>query len=130
MRWLVPTLGIAAIFGALIALTMPIGLSDADRGGSPITCGSALSPSLRTARHEDSLNEQLNQMVGPQYRVSDYAERCQSLIALKWRVAIPVAALGGLTIAMILAADVIAAGARTVIAREPGSSGRSASAAR
>ena len=62
---------------------------------------------LSTARHEDSLNQQLNVLVGPQYHPSDYASECESLIALKWRVALPVASLGGLVIATVLAADVV-----------------------
>ena len=104
--WLVP-LGVAAMFGAIIALNMPVSLSAADRTGSAITCGSPLREDLSTARHEDSLNQQLNVLVGPQYHPSDYASECESLIALKWRVALPVASLGGLVIAMVLAADVV-----------------------
>lgn len=112
MRWFAYPLGVAAIFGALIALTMPVGLGAADRTGSTISCGTPLSPSLGTARHEDTLNSQLHKMVGSQYRTSDYAGQCESLIALKFRVALPVAALGGLAIAMVMAADVVAVGAR------------------
>lgn len=104
--WLVP-LGVAAMFGAIIALTMPMNLSAADRSGSAITCGSPLREDLSTARHEDNLNKQLVEMVGPQYHPTDYATECRSLIALKWRVALPVASLGGLVIAMVLAADVV-----------------------
>lgn len=104
--WLVP-LGVAAMFGAIIALNMPVSLSAADRTGSAITCGSPLREDLSTARHEDALNKQLVEMVGPQYHPTDYAGECQSMIALKWRVALPVAALGGLVIAMVLAADVV-----------------------
>ena len=110
LRWFAYPLGVAAIFGALIALTMPVGLGAADRTGSAITCGTPMSPRLGTARHEDSL--QLHRMVGSQYRTSDYAGQCESLIALKFRVALPVAALGGLAIAMVMAADVVAVGAR------------------
>ena len=112
LRWFAYPLGVAAIFGALIGLTMPVNLSAADRTGSAITCGTPLSPSLGTARHEDTLNSQLHQMVGSQYRTSDYAGQCESLVALKFRVALPVAALGGLAIAIVLAADVVAVGAR------------------
>jgi hypothetical protein len=104
--WLVP-LGVAAMFGAIIALNMPVSLSAADRTGLAITCGSAMREDLSTARHEDSLNQQLNVLVGPQYHPSDYASECESLIALKWRVALPVASLGGLVIAAVLAADVV-----------------------
>ena len=104
--WLVP-LGVAAMFGAVIALNMPVSLSAADRTGSAIACGSPLSEDLSTARHEDALNKQLVDMVGPQYHATDYAGECQSVIALKWRVALPVAALGGLVIAMVAAADVV-----------------------
>ena len=112
LRWFAYPLGVAAIVGALIALTMPVGLGAADRTGSAITCGTPMSPSLGTARHEDSLNSQLHRMVGSQYRTSDDAGQCESLIALKFRVALPVAALGGLAIAMAMAADVVAVGAR------------------
>jgi hypothetical protein len=103
--WLVP-LGAAAVFGAIIALTMPMTLSAADRTGSAIMCGSALRTDLTIARHEDSLNKQLVDMVGPQYHPTDYASECESLAARKWRVALPVAALGGLVMAMVAAADV------------------------
>ena len=104
--WLVP-LGVAAMFGAIFALNMPVSLSAADRTGSSISCGSPLREDLGAARHEDSLNQQLVDMVGPQYHPTDYAGECQSVIALKWRVALPVAALGALVLAMVAAADVV-----------------------
>lgn len=110
MRWLAYPLGVAAVVGALIALTMPVSLGAAARSGSPIACGTALSPDLTTARHEDSLNRQLIQFAGPRYHPSHYADECDAIIALKRRAGMPVAALGGLVIAVVLAADVLAAG--------------------
>jgi hypothetical protein len=107
MRWWLVPVGAAAVFGAIIALTMPMNLSAADRTGSAITCGTALRADLTTAQHEDSLNRQLADMVGPRYHPTDYAGECRSEIATKWRVALPVAALGGLVIAMVAAADVV-----------------------
>ena len=49
LRWFAYPLGVAAIFGALIGLTMPVNLSAADRTGSAM--GRLLHFGRRAAQH-------------------------------------------------------------------------------
>jgi hypothetical protein len=83
--WITRIASTAAVLGALASLTTPLALQEVDRTGRPIPCGTALGASHThsLAAHEDDINRQLHDSLGPPYQISDYVHQCDALVWAK-----------------------------------------------
>lgn len=110
-RWmvkLVGLLGAAAVLGAVIALTLPLGLDVVDRTGAPIPCGTGMRPSYDVAAKQDLLNLDQHTLAGPEYAVSDYAEQCEGLVTGRRTAALSVGGGGAVLLLAVLAGPFVA----------------------
>lgn len=96
-------LGAAAVLGAAIALTLPLGLDVVDRTGAPIPCGTGMHPSYDVAAKQDLLNLDQHTLAGPGYAMSDYAEQCEGLVAERRMAALSVGGGGAVLLLAVLA---------------------------
>jgi hypothetical protein len=100
---MVGLLGAAAMLGAMIALTLPLGLAVVDRTGAPIPCGTGMTPSYDVAAQQDLLNLDQHTLAGPEYAMSDYAEQCEGLITDRRTAALTVGGSGAVLLLAVLA---------------------------
>lgn len=107
MRSGATVLGSAAVLGALVALSMAVGLEAVDRSGAPIPCGDGFSPDFEVAAKVDRLNFDQNILSGPQFETSDYAEQCDGLIGTRRTVAATVALGGAVLLGSVASAPLL-----------------------
>jgi hypothetical protein len=98
VRCYLAVVGLAAMLGALVSLTLPLHLDAADRHGRPLPCGSALRFDHDTVAAEDQLNQQLHEQ-NDRLQISDYAGECAAWVKLKRRAALLVGTAGAAVIA-------------------------------
>ncbi|WP_018602659.1 hypothetical protein [Mycobacterium sp. 155] len=107
MAKMVGLLGAAAVLGAAIALTLPLGLDVVDRTGAPIPCGTGMHPSYNVAAKQDLLNLDQHTLAGPAYAISDYAEQCEGLITERRTAALSVGGGGAVLLLAVLAGPLV-----------------------
>jgi hypothetical protein len=105
---MVGLLGAAAMLGASIALTLPLGLAVVDRTGAPISCGTGLNPSYDAAAKQDLLNLDQHTLAGPAYATSDYTEQCKGLVTDRRMAALSVGGGGAVLLLAALAGPSVA----------------------
>lgn len=114
MANMVGLLGAAAMLGAVIALTLPLGLDVVDRTGAPIPCGTGLNPSYDVATKQDLLNLDQHTLAGPAFAMSDYTEQCEGLVTDRRLATLSVGGGGALLLLAVLAGPY---GARALASR-------------
>jgi hypothetical protein len=100
---MVGLLGAAAMLGAMIALTLRLGLDVVDRTGAPIPCGTGFHPFYDVAAKQDLLNLDQHTLAGPAYAMSDYAEQCEGLVTDRRTAALTVGGSGAVLLLAVLA---------------------------
>lgn len=96
-------LGVAAVLGSLVALTLPMGLTAVDRAGTPIPCGNGMAPGYETAAKQDQLNLDQHTLAGPAFATSDYVDQCAGLIRDRRTIAFAVGGSGAALLLVVFA---------------------------
>ena len=109
MRWFAALAGLAAVLGALVALSIPLALHMVDRRGEPIACGTGWHGDPAVARHEDVLNRQQHLLVGEQFVLTNYAAECDRLVADRRWLAAGVAGCGSALALTVLLVPILVA---------------------
>lgn len=102
-RLVATIVGLAAMLGAVLALTTSLGLGAVDRTGEAILCGNGFRPEYDIATQQDKINLYQHNTSGPTYLASNYVQQCGQLVRNRRITAAIVGGCGGLLLALVVA---------------------------